>query len=619
MLESLLPYYERELGHLRELSGEFARRYPKIAGRLQMEGDQCADPHTERLIEAFALLASRIHKKLDDDYPEVAESFLDVLYPHYLQPIPSATIVQFECDPARPEIAKRYRVERGQPVHAPAIGGVVCKFRSAYPVDLYPLSLNSAKLELTSGSPYLRQLAPDAAALLTMEFQTHGGLALNSIGLTSLRFFLDGEPALMHLLYELLLSQVLRIRVGDGSEDPSRSAVLPASAIRPVGFGRDEGMLEYDERSFMGYRLLTEYFCYPDKFLFVDIAELDKAAARLDGGKLVLQLVLGDYPDSERHHRLLTQLQAHHLKLGCAPIVNLFNQPGEPIRVSHQKAGYAVLADGRKQQAYEVIQIRRVVRVEKSGEGESSEEVPPFYATRHGSERQTPRFYWHASREGSPRAGDKGTDLELHLVDLQFNSVRPAAEVLSLDLLCSNRDLPEQIPFGGSQAAQRTDFSLPGHSVVKRVRLLRKPSATQRSPLGRAVQWRLISHLSLNYMSIVDSGVAALQEMLALYNLAGSPVNVRQIQGVVGIHSQPAVTRVTGRDFAGFVRGSEIRLKLDADYYVGGSVYLFASVLERFFALYCAPNSFTRLRVETTQQNQEVAVWPARAGESLVI
>jgi type VI secretion system protein ImpG len=619
MLESLLPYYERELGQLRELSGEFARRYPKIAGRLHMEGDQCEDPHTERLIESFALLAARIHKKLDDDYPEVAGSFLDVLYPHYLQPVPSASIVQFECDPLRPEIAKRYRVERGQPVHAPAMQGVVCKFRSAYPVDLYPLTLDKARLELTSASPYLRQLAPDAAAILTLELQSQGGLPLCDIGLQSLRFFLDGEPALMHLLYEMLLSNTLGVRVGDGSEDPARTRVLPASCLQPVGFGKDEGMLEYDERSFMGYRLLTEYFCYPDKFLFVDLLQLDKLASRLPGDKLVVQIMLKRYPDSERHHRLLAQLQAQHLKLGCTPIVNLFQQPGEPIRVTHQKASYPVVVDARKPLAYEVVQLQRVVRVEKSAEGERSEEVAPFYATRHGSHIKAPRFYWHASRENSRRQSDKGSEMELHLVDLQFNAVRPASEVLSLSLLCSNRDLPEQIPFGGSQATQRTDFSLPGHSVVKRVRLLRKPSASQRSPLGRAVQWRLISHLSLNYLSIVDSGCQAIQEMLTLYNLGDSAVNTRQIQGIVGIRSQAAVSRVSGRDFSGFVRGSEIQLTLDADYYVGGSVYLFASVLERFFALYCSPNSFSRLRVHTVQQDEEVATWPARAGEALVI
>ncbi|SCK08542.1 type VI secretion system baseplate subunit TssF [Vogesella sp. LIG4] len=618
MLESLLPYYERELGHLRELSGEFARRYPKIAGRLQLEGDQCEDPHTERLIEAFAFLTARVHKKLDDDYPEVATSFLDVMYPHYLQPMPAATVVQFECDAQRPEIGKRYRIERGQQVLAPAIQGVNCKFRSVYPVDLYPLQLQEAKLELTSGSPYLRGLAPDAAAVLTLKLQTQGGVALNSIDLQSLRFFLDGEPALMHLLYELLLSDVLRVQAGDGSEDPARTRMLAADSLQAVGFGADEGMLEYDERSFLGYRLLSEYFSYPDKFLFIDLLNLAPLVARLQGDTLLLRIQLRDYPDSERHHRLQSQLQPAHLKLGCTPLINLFTQPGEPIRVTHQKSSYPVLTDARKQLAYEVVQIRRVVRVEKSGEGDSSEEVPPFYATRHGSV-QAPRFYWHATREPSVRQGDRGTDMALHLVDLQFDAVRPAGEVLSLELLCSNRDLPEQIPFGGSQASQRTDLQLPGHSVVKRVRLLRKPGASQRSPLGRALQWRLISHLSLNYMSIVDAGREALQEMLTLYNLGDAAANVRQIQGIVGIGSQPAVQRVNGRHFAGFVRGTEITLTLDADYYVGGSVYLFASVLERFFALYCAPNSFTRLRVHTVQRDEAVVVWPARAGEALVI
>lgn len=621
MLESLLPYYERELGYLRELSGEFARRYPKVAGRLQLEGDQCEDPHTERLIEAFAFLSARIHRKLDDEYPEIASSFLEVLYPHYLRPIPASTIVQFESDPQRPEIAKRYTIERQHPVHAPAINGVICKFRTCYPVDLYPLSLKQARLELTSGSAHLRRLAPDAAAILTLELETHGDLDIAGIDLTSLRCFLDGEPALMYLLYELLLSHTLRVRVGDGSDDPGRTRELPASSITPVGFGRDEGVLEYDERSFLGYRLLTEYFSFPEKFLFIDFLRLGEVAPRLVGNKLVIQCMIGRYPDTERHQRLLNNLAANHFKLGCTPIVNLFTQAGEPIRVTHQRASYPVWVDSRKQQAFEVVQIKRVVRVEKTGSDEKSDEVLPFYAIRHGSDLSVaPQFYWHASREAATRQDDKGTDVELHLVDLNFNPVRPGAEVLSLDILCSNRDLPEQIPFGGSQGGQHTDFTLPGHSVVKRVRLLRKPTPSLRPPQRRGLQWRLISHLSLNYLSLVEGGKNALQEMLALYNLTDSPVTNRQIQGIVSIGSQAAVTRVSGRDFAGFVRGTDVTLALDEDYYVGGSIYLFASVLERFFALYCAPNSFTRLRVRTPQQqNEEVAVWPARSGEALVI
>ena len=619
MLDSLLPYYERELSLLRELSGEFSRRYPKIAGRLQLEGDQCEDPHTERLIESFAFLASRIHKKLDDEYPEVAASFLDVLYPHYLRPIPSSSIVQYECDPARPEIAKRYTIARGQAVHAPAIQGITCKFRSCYPVDLYPLSLTSAKIELCSSSTHLRRIAPDAAAILTFELDTHAGLPIADIDLQSLRFFLDGEPALMHLVYELLLSDTLSVRVGDGSDDPSVTRSLPASALQPVGFGRDEGMLEYDERSFLGYRLLTEYFSFPDKFLFVELQQLASVTRAIRGGKLVIQCLIKRWPDTERHARLLHHLQATHFKLGCTPIVNLFVHQGEPIRVTHQKASYPVIADARKQQAFEVMQLRKVVRVEKTGSNESSEEVLPFYAIRHGVDQAGPKFYWHASREASPRPDDKGTDLELHLVDLDFDPVRPSAEVLSIEMLCSNRDLPEMIPFGGNQSGQHTDFTLPGHSVVKRVRLLRKPTASLRPPQKRGLQWRLISHLSLNYLSLIESGRSALQEMLVLYNQTDSAVNTKQIQGISEIASAPAVTRVLGRDFAGFVRGTEIVLTLDESYYVGGSVYLFACVLERFFALYCAPNSFTRLRVKTKHQTEDVATWPARAGEALVI
>jgi len=620
LLESLLPYYERELGYLRELSGEFARQYPKIAGRLQLEGDHCEDPHTERLIEAFAFLAARIHRKLDDEYPEVVGSLLEVLYPHYLSPFPSASIVQFGLDADKPELAKRYPIERLHPVLSPSVGGTPCMFRTCYPVDLYPVSLKQVRLELTGGSAWLRRLAPDAAAVLTLELQTPPGLAFKEIELDKLRFFLDGEPALMHLLYELLLSHTKWMRVGDGSNDPTFTRILPGSNIAPVGFERDEGMLDYDDRSFVGYRLLTEFFSFPEKFLFVDFLRLDEITLLLAGNKLVIQCMIDRYPDTERHQRLLHTISVQHFKLGCTPIINLFTQMGEPIRITHQQPSYPVWVSQAKQQAYEVMQVKNVIKVEKVGNEERYEEVPPFYSTRHNSEASSLRFYWHISREASKRQGDKGTDVELHVVDLDFEPGRPAAEVLSLELLCTNRDLPDQIQFGGGEAGRHTDFVLPAHSVVKRVRLLRKPTPSQRPPRRRGLQWRLISHLSLNYLSLIEGGHSTLQELLALYDFSNSPVVRRQIQGIVGISSKPTVTRVSGPDFSGFVRGIEIKLTLNEDHYVGGSVYLFASILERLFALYCTPNSFTRLRVYTVQQrNEEVAAWPARSGEALVI
>lgn len=617
MLDDLLHYYERELGHLRELSAEFARRYPRVAGRLQLEGDQCEDPHVERLIEAFAFLAARIHRKLDDEYPQITASLLDVLYPHYLQPIPAASIVQFEVDPGRPEIARRYRVEARQTVLAPAVDDVACRFRSCYPVELYPLSLQNARLALTSASGHLARMAPDAAAVLTLEFETHCDIALASIGLRSLRFFLDGEPSLMHLLYRLLLQDGMRLRLEGGDGVAGRE--LPPRSIRPVGFERDEGLLDYDDRSFLGYRLLTEYFTLPEKFLFIDIVGLEQPVASISGNRLVIHCLLPRFHASERHLRLLEKLEARHFRLGCTPVVNLFAHAAEPLRLTHQRESYPVVVDARRPLAYEIIRVERVQCIEKSGNATRVSAVPPLYAVEGLAAGEPPRFHWHASREGAIRPGDRGTELALHLVDTAFSPLRPASEVLSVELLCSNRDLPERIPFGGSQGGAHTEFSLPGHAVVKRVRLLRKPTPSLRPPPRKGLQWRLISHLSLNYLSIVEQGKGALQEMLALYNPVDKPAARRQIEGIRAVASAPAVARLAGPDFSSFVRGTAIDLLLDEECYVGGSAYLFASVLERFFALYCAPNSFTRLRLRTVQDEEAVCEWPARSGEAIVI
>lgn len=624
MLEQLLPYYERELGFLRQLSGEFAQRYPKIARRLLIEGDQCEDPHVERMIEAFAFLSARVHRKLDDEFPEITEAFMQVLYPHYTRPFPSCTILQMETDPAKPEIQKCHTLARHTQVLSPPVGGMPCRFRTCYDVDLYPLNLKTARLELAQSSDYLRRLAPQAAATITLDFETQANFPIAQLELRSLRFFLDGDPALMHLLYELLLGQAVRVRVSDGSDDPVRVVDLPPGCLAPVGFGADEGMLDYDDRSFMGYRLLTEYFAYPEKFLFVELRGLDAARLQHQGQGLRVQIFLPRYQDSERYARLMQTLSPTNFRLGCTPAVNLFRHAAEPVRLTHHKTTYPVIADGRRHLAYEVISIDAVTGVEKSGRPdagirETVSEVPPFYSVRHHTDESDARAFWYATRESSTREHDKGTDVEIAFADLQFRPLRPETEVLSIALTCSNRDLPEQIPFGGGDGGTHTDFTLPGNSIVKRVRTLRKPSSALRPPVKRGLQWRLVSHMSLNHLSIVDQGKDALQEMLTLYNYADSQAMRRQIQGIVAIESSPGNARVSGPHFSGFVRGVDITLTLDESAYVGAGLYLFASALERFFALYCGPNNFTRLYLRSKQQEQEIARWPARAGQALVI
>ncbi|CAL93925.1 type VI secretion system baseplate subunit TssF [Azoarcus olearius] len=612
MFDELLRYYETELGYLRELSGEFARRYPKIAGRLQLEGDQCEDPHVERLIEAFAFLGARIHRRLDDDLPEITASLLDALYPHFLQPVPSASIVQFELDPARPEVAGRYRIERGQMLLSPPVDDLACRFRTCYPVELYPLTVASARVVFTAVSAHLAAQAPDATAVLTLSLETQGGVDLGALQLDRLRFFLDGEPALTYLIHQLLLQHEAQPWVEDQG---GRLQRLPRGALRPVGFARDEGLLAYDDRSFLGYRLLTEYFTLPEKFLFVDVTGLPA----LSGQRFRLHCPIRRYPGAERHTRLLESVEARHFRLGCTPVINLFPRAAEPVRVTHRRESYPIVVDARRPLGYEVIAIERVHYVERDDAGTRATEVPPLYGLNGAAEADAARFRWHARRDGSTRANDRGTEVSLHLVDARFSAVRPATEVLSLALLCSNRDLPERLPFGGGDAGPHTDFTLPGQAVVKRVRLLRKPTSSLRNPHRKGFQWRLVSHLSLNYLSIVSQGKGALQDILALYNPLDRPAARRHIEGIREVNSAPAVARLAGPDFISFVRGTGVDLVLDEEAFVGASAYLFASVLERFFALYCAPNSFVQLRYRCLNDEENVVQWPPRSGEAIVI
>ncbi|MFT3930585.1 MAG: type VI secretion system baseplate subunit TssF [Spongiibacteraceae bacterium] len=614
MLEQLLPYYEKELGYLRDLSKEFSSRYPKIAQRLSMEGDQCEDPHVERLIEAFAFMAARIHRRLDDEYPEITEAFLQTLYPHYIRPIPAITILSMEMDQAKPALTGGYRIPRHQQITTPTINGEPCHFRTTYDVDLLPLQLTAAKLELTQASPFLRSQA-EAHAALTLDFSVLGNAPIAALNIDKLRFFIDGEPQVAHFIYELLFSNCLRVDVSEASDNPSSRHSHASTCIEAVGFRFDEALLDYDERSLPGYRLLTEYFCYPEKFLFFDVTQLKKATSQIHGQTLRLRFWLDGIRESNRYQQFIDSINADNFKLFCTPAINLFRRGADPIRLDHLSSAYPVIPDGRRPLAYEIISIDSVMQIDKSGKVESTHEIPPLYSTHHRTAFEQQQAYWYSTRESALHEFDHGTDVFLSLVDLNFQSTRPETETLSIICTCSNRDGPEHLPFGGNAPL----YHIPGHSIVQRVRPLRKPSRAVRPPEKKGLQWRLISHLSLNILSLVSEGKSALQEMLTLYNFSNDLSNARQIRALQELTSKPALARIGGNLQHGFVRGTQIEVTLNEDEFIGTGAYLFSSVLERFFGLYCAPNSFTQLHVHTTQRGKDLFSWPPRSGDAALI
>ncbi|TKD46933.1 type VI secretion system baseplate subunit TssF [Azotobacter chroococcum] len=610
MLESLLPYYEEELSVLRKLSREFAEHYPRVAGQLLMDGEVCEDPHVERLLESFAFLTARLHKKLDDDFPQVSEALLSVLYPHYLRPIPSMSIAQLL--PGRGvELKGMQRIEAHTQFLTRPVQGMPVKYRCAWPVEVWPLEIQRAACISAERGSFGQTANDGCVASLSLTLRVTSQTNLSQLAPRRLRFYLDGESAQSHCLYELLLNSVQRIFVRAADGEPAvEPLILPPDALQPVGFAADEGLLDYDPRSFLGYRLLQEYFVLPEKFLFVDLIGLD---LRRFAKAIELRIELRPFGRPERLQRLVQNVNAENFRLHCTPVVNLFKQQAEPIRLSHEAHEYPVIPDVRRPYSLEVYSIDSLVRHTRSAHQESLTHYLPFYSVFHGSSaggRDVDRDTWWIARRVPSSLGDDGSELRLALVDRQMNPSLPAAESLSLSLTCTNRDLPSQLPFGGDDnLLQREDGG-----AINNACLLKKPSATWRAPMRMANQWRLISHLALNHLSIVENGREALLEILDLYNFADSASLRRQLAGITAINSVPGLERIGQAPRRAWVRGTEVSITFDEEQYVGSGAYLLARVLEHFFGLYCSANSWIRLSVYSLQREELLARFPPRSG-----
>ncbi len=613
MSEALLPYYNRELSFLRRQGARFAEAHPKIAGRLRLGADSSEDPHVERMLEAFAFLTARIRHKIDDDFPELTESLLGVLYPHYAAPLPSMTVVQLELGADQTELTKGYEVARHSPLETEPIQGEPCRFRTCYPVTLWPIAVESAVLARPPFQAPRTEWSGEAASVLRVRLTCLGAsMTFAKLGLSSLRFFLKGQPQHAETLYELLFNNVRGIALANGPDD-ANAVILDNDCLQPVGFGSDESVLPYSARSLPGYRLLTEYFAYRQKFLFCDLAGLGPRVLKNIGRSLEIYLFLDRaVPDLEQN------LSADTFRLGCTPIVNLYRQRAEPIALTHGEHEYRVVPDARHPLAHEVYSIDRA---SACGPNDEEAEYRPFFSLQHAAGDQAAPVYWHASRraaEEGPATLDSGTEMHLSLVDLSQSPAATAGWTVDVETTCLSRDLPQRLPYGGDQPRLHLTS---GGGPVARVSCLTPPSRTLRPYLRQGALWKLVSHLSLGHQSLVDHDdkATALREILKLYDFADSAEVRKMIDGIEGVRSRHVVSRVRGRHHGGFCQGVEINVTFDEAKFAGTGLFLFASVLERFFALYCSVNSFTKLIATVKGREGELRRWSPRAGEKPLI
>lgn len=612
-MDELLSYYNRELAYVRKLGEEFAEKHPKIAARLRMSKDMTEDPHVSRLIEAFAFLSARIRRKIDDEFPEITKSLLGVLYPHYLAPFPSCCIARFTPDLGLAQAAQPTLIKRGAVVETEPIDGHPCRFRTSYSVPLWPIKVSSAALY---GPPFPGRntaFSRGAAGLVKIQLETLSPkVAFADLPIGHLRFYLHGPSLHVHELYERILNNAAGVAVGSPAADEEYH-LLDRSSLTPVGFSADEGLLDYSARSFLGYRLLSEYFAFPEKFLFFDLQGLSPAVLTKGGRSSTLELLI--YLDQSSMD-LERNVDSDTFQLGCTPLANLFQHRAEPIQLKQQAYEYRVVADARRPSAYEIYSIDEVVAVSPSDE---EIEFMPLYSVKHMEAANQTRAYWHASRRPSTSTAsdvDHGAEVYLSLVDLDAAPVDFHDWVADLRVTCLNRDLPGRLPFGGGEPR----LHLASGGALVRVACLTPPTRTLRPPLEDAVLWRLVSMLSLNHLSLTD-GVeagAALREVLGLHDLAASHQSRAAIEGIAAVGSRRVVGRAGGAASGGFCRGVEVTVQLDEDKFSGGGMYLFASVLDRFLGLYTNINSFTRTRITTNRRDGALCYGPPRAGQQVI-
>jgi type VI secretion system protein ImpG len=615
-----LRYYSQELQHLREVGGEFAAQYPKIAGRLGLEGFDCADPYVERLLEGFSFMAARVQMKIDAEFPRFTQHLSELVYPHFLTPTPSMAVVQLQPDMTNPALVSGFPVPRGSAMRS-VLGkddATACEYHTAHDVTLWPVELAEAKFFTHSGALAGTDIKLPASvkAGLRLRLRTADGIPFNHLALDRLCLHLRGADDTPARIYEKLLGAIEGIMVLPVSRPASWHKALPKSALQPVGFDEAHALLPSGQRTFHGYRLLQEYFAFSPRFLFLELSGL-LPAMRACGDSEVDIIMLLNRGDAQFEQAL----DHSNFALNCTPVINLFKRRADRINLTGDQLEHHVLVDRTRPMDFEVYQIEEVIGY---GVGPDTEQAfHPFYSAKDiGSLHQDKAFYQvrreqrvisQRQRLRGPRSSYIGSEAFLSLVDAAEAPHAHELRQLGLTVWCTNRDLPLSMPLG----IGKTDFILEAGAPVVAIRCLAGPSQPFPSFAEGSVAWRLLNHLSLNYLSLVDNdptqGALALRDMLSLYCHPADINAQRQVEGIRTIKSKPITRRMPTPGQIAFGRGLEITVTMDDAAFEGAGAFLLGAVLSRFFAQYVSINAFTETVICTIARG-EIMRWPATEG-----
>jgi len=620
MNPELLDHYRRELSHIREMGGEFAAEYPKIAGRLGLESLECSDPYVERLLEGFAFLAARVQLKIDTSYSKLARHLMEMIYPDYLSPVPSMLVANFNPSMSEGSLAGGYTIERGTQMRSQTgpEAETACQFVTSKAVTLWPIRVTDSRVLSSRAAVEAAGVSAPSQVktALALKLKTEPGVKFSDLAIEELCFFVNGSSEVAPLLYEQILRHATAVTVISEQGEVRTPSKLPQ--VRRVGFDSNEAMLPGSERSFDGYRVLQEYFAFPERFQFFRIENLADRVARCESEEIELVLL---FDNSIEHNAGF--FSADNFLLNCTPAVNLFRKSTDRINLDRTKHEFHLVPDRTRPMDFEVY---RVTAAKGYGSDDSNQDFFPYF-TIDSKRTEANSAFFSVQREHrvlsskqkrkGPRSSYVGSEMFISLVDANEAPYRSDLRQLSVDTLCTNRDLPLHMPVGRFD----TDLFLEAGAPVSSIRCVAGPTSPRPSRAHNRDAWQLISNLSLNYLSIGDAGVeqdgqqaaAMLRQMLEPYSDEHNKSGGRQIEGIVKVTSKPVVRQ---RSFGGrfeIAHGTQITLRLDESAFEGTGSYLMGSVLEHFFASYASVNSFTETVLQTVQR-EEIERWPVRLG-----
>ena len=583
----LNKYYQDELSFLREMGREFSLAHPDAAPFLAEAG---ADPDVERLLEGFAFLSGRIRQKLDDQLPEITHSLMQLLWPHYLRPIPAMTIMQF--DPLPQASKEPHDVPRGTEIESVPVDGTPCRFRTAYDLRLEPVALESVEFR-TETPPLFR-----------LKFRIPEGALLKKSPITKLRLYLQGEPVVTRAIYLCLQARLKRVAV-KALDGPGAGKVLELGpqAVQPVGFRAEEALFPMPLTSFEGYRLLLEYFAFSTKFLFLDLTGLDRLPELGEFKSFEVTFEMDRLPTS------MPPLGTAGILLNCVPAVNIFRRDADPIRVDHQRTEYKIWPSGTDPAHYETYSVDNIIGLVKGTA--NRREYKPFLGFAHSVTKTGEESAYYLTRI-APSVAAEGTETFLSFI-VSGAGALAEVETLAIDLTCTNRQLPTRLKMGDIRIAT------PSSPTFARFKNVTKVTPTVPPPLGDDVFWRLLSHLSVNFTTL--SRVESLRNVIGLYNFRAlvdrqaEQANRLLLQAIVKVTTRPTLHLFRGDP----VRGIAVEIELNEEGFSGeGDMYLFGSLLNEFLSLYVSLNSFSKLTVRGAKF-AEVYTWPPKAGGRITL